>query len=63
MLYGTCAIRTSEANEPIRVGGVKYTVKDGIVYDAKQLLKDVRTIVDQHKARENARITQPGLDW
>ncbi|MEK0442702.1 MAG: hypothetical protein RL403_1680, partial [Bacteroidota bacterium] len=39
------------------------TVKDGIVYDAKQLLKDVRTIVDQHKARENARITQPGLDW
>jgi len=38
-------------------------VKDGIVYDAKQLLKDVRTIVDQHKARENVRITQPGLDW
>jgi hypothetical protein len=63
VLYGTGAIRTSEANEPIRGGGVKYTVKDGIVYDAKQLLKDVRTIVDQHKARENARITQPGLDW
>jgi imidazolonepropionase-like amidohydrolase len=63
VLYGTGAIRTSDANEPIRVGGVKYTVKDGIVYDAKQLLKDVRTIVDQHKARENVRITQPGLDW
>ncbi|NDE62331.1 MAG: amidohydrolase, partial [Cyclobacteriaceae bacterium] len=63
VLYGTGAIRINESNEPIRVGGVKYTVKDGIVYDAKKLLQDVRTIVDQHKARENARITQPGLDW
>jgi imidazolonepropionase-like amidohydrolase len=63
VLYGTGAIRVNDKNEPVRVGGVKYTVKDGIVYDAKQLLKDVRTIVDQHKAREKARITQPGLDW
>ena len=63
VLYGTGAVRVNDKNEPIRVGGVKYTVKDGIVYDAKQLLKDVRTIVDQHKAREKARITQPGLDW
>ncbi len=63
LLYGTGAIRLNENNEPIRVGGVKYTVKDGIVYDAKQLLKDVKTIVDQHKARENAKINQPGLDW
>ena len=63
VLYGTGAVRVNEKNDPVRVGGVKYTVKDGIVYDAKQLLKDVRTIVDQHKAREKARITQPGLDW
>jgi imidazolonepropionase-like amidohydrolase len=63
VLYGTGAVRVNDKNEPVRVGGVKYTVKDGIVYDAKQLLKDVRTIVDQHKAREKARITQPGLDW
>lgn len=63
VLYGTGAIRIDENNQPIRVGGVKYTVKDGIVYDAKQLLADVKEIVDQHKARENARITQPGLDW
>jgi hypothetical protein len=45
------------------VGGVKYTEKDGIVYDAKKMLQDVKKIVDQHKAREKARITQPGLDW
>ena len=63
VLYGTGAIRVNDKNEPVRVGGVKYTVKDGIVYDAKQLLQDVRNIVDQHKAREKARITQPGLDW
>jgi hypothetical protein len=63
VLYGTGTIRINENNEPVRVGGVKYTIKDGIVYDAKKLLEDVRVMVDQHKARENARITQPGLDW
>lgn len=63
VLYGTGAIRVNENNEPVRVGGVKYTIKDGIVYDAKEMLEDVRKIVDQHKARENARLTQPGLDW
>lgn len=63
VLYGTGTIRINENNETVRVGGVKYTVKDGIVYDAKQLLEDVRKIVDAHKARENARINQPGLDW
>ncbi|ERM83558.1 amidohydrolase [Rhodonellum psychrophilum GCM71 = DSM 17998] len=63
VLYGTGAIRIGPDNEPIRVGGVKYTVKDGIVYDAKQMLEDARKIVQEHKARENSRITQPGLDW
>lgn len=63
VLYGTGAIRINDHNEPIRVGGVKYTVKDGIIYDAKKLLEDVHNIVKAHKARENARITQPGLDW
>jgi imidazolonepropionase-like amidohydrolase len=63
VLYGTGSIRINDQNEPIRVGGVKYTVKDGIVYDAKKLLQDVKTIVDQHKARENARLTQPGLEY
>jgi hypothetical protein len=64
VLYGTGAIRIDENNEPVRVGGVKYTVKDGIVYDAKQLLQDVRTVVQQHKDREESRkLKQPGLDW
>jgi hypothetical protein len=36
-----------------RVGGVKYTIKDGIVYDAKQLLADVAAMVEKQK-RERA---------
>lgn len=64
VLYGTGAIRIDENNEPIRVGGVKYTVKDGIVYDAKQLLEDTRKIVQEAKAKENIKsLKQPGLDW
>ena len=61
VLYGTGAIKLDENNEPIRVGRVKYTVKDGIIYDAKQLLADVRTIVKEAKKRENFEIVQPGM--
>ena len=32
-----------------RVGGVSYTVKDGVVYDAKALLADVRAMVKRAK--------------
>ncbi|MEB2781350.1 amidohydrolase family protein [Algoriphagus sp. C2-6-M1] len=63
VLYGTGAVRIDENNKPIRVGGVKYTVKDGIVYDAKKLLGDVKAIVDKQKEKEGFTITQPGLDW
>jgi len=64
VLYGTGAIRIDDNNKAIRVGGVKYTVKDGIVYDAKKLLEDVKGIVDKAKAEEGSvKITQPGLDW
>ncbi|MEB2784896.1 amidohydrolase family protein [Algoriphagus persicinus] len=61
VLYGTGAVRIDENNKPIRVGGVKYTVKDGIVYDAKKLLGDVKAIVDKQKEKEGFTITQPGL--
>ncbi len=60
-LYGTGAIKVNEKNEVIRTGGVKYTVKDGVVYDAKKLLADVRKIVAETKAKENFEITQPGV--
>ncbi|MCX2742706.1 amidohydrolase family protein [Mangrovivirga sp. M17] len=61
VLYGTGAIKLNEDNEVIRVGGVKYTIKDGIVYDAKYLLEEVKKMVDEAKKRENYKIKQPGL--
>ncbi|MVM32206.1 amidohydrolase family protein [Spirosoma sp. HMF4905] len=61
VLYGTGAIHLNEKNEVERVGGVTYTVKDGIVYDAKKLLADVRKMVADAKQKENFEITQPGV--
>jgi Amidohydrolase family len=60
-LYGTGAIRVNDANEVIRVGGVKYTVKDGIVYDAQKLLADVKNIVKKAKDEEKFEMLQPGV--
>ncbi len=52
VLYGTGAIRVNDATGAAeRVGGVKYVVKDGIVYDAKQLLEDVAGLVAAKKAK------------
>jgi imidazolonepropionase-like amidohydrolase len=51
VLYGTGALKLNdETDEPEQVGGVRYTIKDGIIYDATQLLEDVKRIVDQAKA-------------
>jgi len=59
-LYGTGAIKLMENNEVERVGGVKFTIKDGIVYDAKQLLEDVKKMVEEEKQKTNYSIIQPG---
>jgi imidazolonepropionase-like amidohydrolase len=54
VLYGTGTPRMNmETGETTRVGGVLYTIKDGIVYDAKQLLADVREMVRQAKAQRD----------
>ena len=51
VLYGTGAIRLNDrTGQPERVGGVKYTIKDGIVYDARKLLADVAAMVTRAKA-------------
>ncbi|MEQ8362959.1 MAG: amidohydrolase [Cyclobacteriaceae bacterium] len=50
VLYGTGFPRLNDATGKVeRVGGVKYTIKDGIVYDAKQLLRDVENMVKKQK--------------
>ncbi len=61
VLYGTGAIKLTDDNKVVRVGGVKYTIKDGIVYDAKKLLEDVKGIVDMSKKELNYEIYQPGM--
>jgi amidohydrolase family protein len=51
VLYGTGAVRLNDdTGEVERVGGIRYTIKDGIVYDAKKLLEDVREMVREAKA-------------
>jgi predicted amidohydrolase YtcJ len=54
VLYGTGHLRLDAEGKPRRTGGVKYTIKDGIVYDARALLADVRALVA--KARRERRI-------
>ncbi|MFQ3340889.1 MAG: dihydroorotase-like cyclic amidohydrolase [Flavobacteriaceae bacterium] len=60
VLYGTGAIKLTKGNEVVRVGGVKYTIREGVMYDAKQLLKEVKEMVDLAKEKENFQIIQPG---
>jgi len=61
VLYGTGAVRLTKDNEVVRAGGVKYTIKDGIVYDAKKLLADVKAIVAAEKAKTGWKLKQPGV--
>lgn len=63
ILYGTGAIQVTGKNEVVRAGGVRYTVKDGIVYDAKKLLADVRRIVKEAKDKAGRPVLyQPGME-
>ena len=50
VLYGTGAVHVNDATGKVeRVGGIKYVMKDGILYDAKQLLADVEKMVADAK--------------
>lgn len=52
VLYGTGHTRLNrDSNQLETVGGVRWTVKDGIVYDARQLLADVAAMVEGEKAK------------
>ncbi|MEX1182740.1 MAG: amidohydrolase [Gemmatimonadota bacterium] len=61
VLYGTGQIRlNNETGQAERVGGIRYTIKDGIVYDAKELLADVARMVEEQK-RERGLSTLPDI--
>jgi hypothetical protein len=51
VLYGTGHLRLGADGKLARVGGVKYTIKDGIVFDARSLRADVRAMVAAEKER------------
>lgn len=49
-LYGTGFVRLNDKTGKVeRVGGIKYTIKDGIIYDARKLLADVAAMVEKQK--------------
>jgi hypothetical protein len=50
VLYGTGAVRLNDQTGIAeRVGGIRWTIKDGIAYDAKKLLEDVSAMVEAQK--------------
>jgi imidazolonepropionase-like amidohydrolase len=61
VLYGTGAVKLNdETGKPERVGGVKWTIKDGILYDAKKLLEDVAQMVENQKQERASQPTGGG---
>lgn len=62
VLYGTGAIELTKENKIVRTGGVQFTIKDGIVYNAKKLLADVKKIVDEQKVKIGWKLKQPGVE-
>ncbi len=59
VFYGTGITRTSLTGQAEHIGGVKYTIHDGIVTDAQALLRDIKVIVQQAKNAQAAQQAQP----
>ncbi|MFU8832381.1 MAG: amidohydrolase family protein, partial [Wenzhouxiangella sp.] len=62
VLYGTGAIRVDQENRVYRAGGVRYTIKNGVVYDAEQLRAGLRDEVRRAWEEQGRVLTQPGMD-
>ncbi len=53
VLYGTGATRLTEENTVTTTAGIRYTIKDGIVYDAVALREAVKAMVAEAKTAED----------
>lgn len=54
LLFGTGTLKLNDATGQVeRVGGVVYTIKDGIIYDARKLRAQVRDMVARQKTQRN----------
>lgn len=52
VLLGTGAVRLNDTSGEVeRVGGIRYVIKDGIVYDAVNMRRDLRDMVRAEKER------------
>ncbi len=60
LLYGTGAIVLDENGKVSRRGGVRWTIKGGILYDAEALRADVRRMVREAWEAEGRSLRQPG---
>lgn len=62
VLYGTGHLRLAADGRLHRTGGVKWTIKGGVIHDARKLLADVRAMVSQAKAEHGIeRLPEPGF--
>jgi imidazolonepropionase-like amidohydrolase len=61
VLYPTGWMRLNDATgRTERVGGIRYTIKDGIVFDSKKLLADVAEMVKKQKEQLKGPVTLQG---
>jgi len=50
VLYANGTIRLNDKTGKVeRVGGINWTIKDGVAYDARKLAADVRAMVEKQK--------------
>lgn len=57
VLYGTGRLRLSPTSgQQERAGGVRWTIKDGVIYDAPALLAEVRAMVARAKAESGVTV-------
>ena len=61
VLYPTGWMRLNDTTGKVeRIGGIRYTIKDGIVFDSKKLLADVAAMVAAQKAQIHSPVTLQG---
>ena len=61
LLYGTGAMRFNEATNAVEWHrGLKYTIKDGVIYDTAELLADVRELVKESFERGRSAALRDG---
>jgi len=54
VLYGTGATRQSASGQALQTKAVKYTIRDGVVFDSQALLKDVADMVAKARATKGS---------